>query len=187
MKNKLLKPRFLTLSAFVLLAAAMRLLPHPLNVTPVAAMALFSGAYFSTRRAAFGLPLAAMVVSDLALGVFVYGFEGLFFSRLFVYGSFAAMVAIGRLVHKRKSVVTVLGGAATGSVLFFVVTNFGVWIGGSLYPMTWEGLLSCYVAAVPFFRNTLLGNLAYASFLFGSFEVAARSVPALQKAPARAQ
>lgn len=153
------------------IAALSRFLPHPPNVTPLAALAL-TGALYLDRRFAFVLPLAAMLLSDLFLGV----------HRImpFVYVSFAASSAIGLLLRERRSIPVIAGASLAGSVLFFIVTNFGVWLvgDGGVYPKTLAGLTECYVLAIPFFRNTLLGDLVYVAILSGTFEVARRWMPA---------
>lgn len=179
----MLKPRFLTLLGITLAAAATRLLPHPPNFTPIAAMALFGGCYFASRRAAFGVTLTAMFLSDLLLG---YGFHPVL---PFVYGSFALTGCLGLWVRRRRTLLTIGSTALAGSVLFFVVTNFGVWVQGDLYPRTSEGLVRCYIAAIPFFRNTLAGDAFYTVVLFGGFALAQSLLPALREpvatAPAR--
>jgi len=101
----------------------------------------------------------------------------------FVYGSFALNVVLGRLIRDRRSPLVVGGAALAGSVLFFVITNFGVWLSSDLYPQTAEGLVVCYVAAIPFFRNTLAGDLLYACVLFGGFALAEWRFPALRGQP----
>jgi hypothetical protein len=153
----------------------MRLLPHPPNVTPIAAIALFGGAHFASKRAALAVPLTAMCLSDVLLGFGVHRVMP------FVYGSFASTVFLGRLIRDRRSALAVGGAALTGSVLFFVVTNFGVWLVGDLYPRTLEGLVACYVAGIPFFRNTLAGDFLYAGALFGGFALAQRCFPVLRE------
>jgi hypothetical protein len=156
----------------VLLAAASRLIPHPDNVTPLAAMALFGGAHLSNRAAAVAVPLTALLLSDLVLG---------FHSTMpFVYGSFIVIVLIGARLGRRKAVLPVAIAALASSVLFFLVTNFGVWAMGTMYPETWAGLTAAYVAAVPFFRNTVVGDLAYVAMLFGGFAYLERQFPALR-------
>ena len=165
--------RPLVLFVGVLLAAASRLIPHPANVTPIAAMALFGGAHFSNRVAAFLVPLSAMILSDLILG---------FHSTMpFVYGSFVLIVLIGTLLRRRRTVPAVGVAAMASSVLFFLVTNFGVWVTGTLYPKTWTGLVTAYVAGLPFFRNTVLGDLFYVAVLFGGFAFLERYIPALRE------
>ena len=159
---------------FITIAAAiMRLLPHPYNFTPVAGMALFGGAHFRDVRVAFAVPLFAMFASDLVLAGTIYDFSALR-SMPLVYLAFALTVVLGRLLGPRSSALRV-GSASVGTaVLFYLITNFGVWSRGTLYPMTWEGLVACYVAAIPFLRNAILGNCFYAIVFFGGFRVAQR-------------
>lgn len=162
-------PRTLAMIAVILLAAASRLLPHPPNFTPIGAIALFGGAHFRERWLAFVVPLAAMVLSDLIIG----------WHRLvpLVYGSFALTVVIGMWVRERKTLLPITGAAVASSVLFFALTNFGVWALGSMYPKTLAGLVAAYAAAIPFFRNTVTGDLFYAAVLFAGFALLERYVP----------
>ncbi len=174
-----MKPQLAVLIAMVFGAAVMRLLPHLPNLTPIAAMALFGGAYFSDKRLAFLVPLSALFLSDLILGL--YG------QMPVVYASFALIVCIGFSLQKRRRWLPIAGAALASSVLFFVTTNFGVWLLSSWYPKNLEGLVACYVAAIPFFRNTLLGDALYTAVLFGGFALAERWLPAMGKpAPASA-
>lgn len=179
----MLKPRFLTLLGITLAAAAPRLLPHPPNFTPIAGMALFGGCYFASKRSAFGVPLIAMFLSDLVLG---YGFHPVL---PFVYGSFALTVSLGLWIRQKRTPLRIGSATFAASVLFFVVTNFGVWVQGDLYPRTLEGLVRCYVAAIPFFRNTIAGDAFYTVVLFAGFALAQALLPALREpvatAPAR--
>ena len=169
----LLTPRFGVLCAFVLLAALSRLLPHPPNVAPIAAMALFGGAHFERKAWAFAVPLAALFLSDALLG---------FHSLMpLIYGAFAAIVGIGFLLRRRRRPLQIAGATLAGSVLFFVVTNLGVWMLGSLYPKTLAGLATCYIAAIPFFGNTLLGDAFFTAVLFGGFGLAQRRLPSLRR------
>ncbi len=167
------KPRFTTLAGMIFLAAASRLIPHPPNFTPFAAMALFGGAYLSDKRLAFGLPLAALFVSDAVLG-FYHG-------MIWVYGSFALIVCLGLQLQSRRRLLPIAGVALAGSVLFFALTNFGVWVGGGLYPRTLGGLGACYMAAIPFFQNTVAGDLLYTALLFGGFAFAEKKFSALRE------
>ena len=182
---EMLNTRFFAILGITLSAAAMRLLPHPPNMTPIAAMALFGGVYFATRRTAFLVPLAAMYLSDLVLGFFVYDFGLFHWFMPFVYASFAVTVCLGSLIRHRLTPLTIGGAALMSSVLFFIVANFGVWLVGNLYPKTVAGLVSCYVAAIPFFRNTLAGNTFYTLVLFGGFALAQRYLPVLREEPVR--
>lgn len=158
----------------ILVAASLRLLPHPPNFTPIGAMALFGGAYLGRRAFAFAAPLGALLLSDLVLG-----FHG---SMPFVYAGVALTVLIGWALASRLSAVTVAGAALASSVLFFGLTNFGVWLTSGMYPLTLAGLTACFVAAIPFFQNTLAGDLFYSALLFGGFALLERRVPRLQPA-----
>src|SRR5216683_6611776 len=167
------KPRFMVLVFMILVAAASRLIPHPPNMASITAVALFAGAYLTDKRLAFIVPLAALILSDLILG---------FYSHMeIVYGSFALVVCMGFLLQKNRSALRVAGAAFISSILFFVFTNFGVWAFGSLYPKTVEGLIACYVAAIPFFQNTLLGDALYTAVLFGGFALAEKLFPILRE------
>ena len=165
--------RTLFLLALTALAVVSRLIPHPMNFAPVAALALFGGAYFD-RRYAFALPLVVLIVSDAFLGFY----DGI----AWVYGSFFLVNLIGWWLRGRKSITMIAGATLLGSVLFFVVTNFGVWLGGGLYTPDMAGLLNCYIAAIPFFRNSLAGDAFYVAILFGAAELASRKVPVLADA-----
>lgn len=167
-------PRFIALTLLVLIAAASRLVPHPPNFAPVAAIALFGGATFSDKRAALVVPLIAMALSDVVLG----------FSILtpFVYASFLLITCLGFVLRARTSVVRIAGASVAGAILFYIVTNFGVWLVGDLYSKTFAGLATCYVAAIPFFWNTLLSDLFYAALLFGMWFLAERRWPVLAPA-----
>ncbi len=183
MKNNSVTPGFLILTGMVFIAAFIRLIPHPPNFAPIAAMALFGGVYFAGKRTAFLVPLAAMYLSDLALGFFVYDFGWFHGFMPFVYASFGMTVCLGFLVRRRLTPLTVGGAALMSSVMFFIVTNFGVWLVSNLYPKTGAGLVSCYVAAIPFFRNTLAGDAVYTLVLFGGFALAQRYLPVLRAEP----
>ncbi|MBM3188918.1 MAG: hypothetical protein FJ280_28495 [Planctomycetes bacterium] len=166
-------PRLLVLITIIMAAAASRLLPHPPNVAPIGAMALFGGASFGDRRLAFVVPLAAMILSDLVIG----------FHRTlpFVYGAFALIVLIGFWLRRHRTTLGVVGAMLAGSIVFFLLANFGVWVLGSFYPRTLEGLLAAYVAAIPFFRNTVVGDLFYATVLFGGQALLERSYGVLRE------
>ena len=159
--------------AMLVLAAILRIAPHPWNFTPIGAMALFSGAMVRDRRMAFLLAMVAMLVGDLFIG----------FNKLspLVYASFAVSVLIGRFLKENRAISRIAGASVLGSVQFFVVTNFGVWAFLNSYPHTATGLLACYVAGVPFFWNTVAGDAVYAALFFGGFALAERFVPGLRE------
>jgi hypothetical protein len=152
-------------SIIVLAAALSRLIPHPVNFAPIAAMALAGGVYLD-KRSAMIIPLAALIISDL--------FIGFHNTILFVYGSFALIGLMGLWLKSHKKPLPVLCTALSSSIIFFVITNFGVWLtgGGWFYPKTWQGLVECYTLAIPFLRNTIAGDLVYTVVLFGLFETA---------------
>ncbi|HUI31533.1 MAG TPA: DUF6580 family putative transport protein [Candidatus Acidoferrales bacterium] len=154
----------------VLFAAFSRLIPHAPNFTPVISIALFAGAYLQ-KRFAFLVPIAAMLVSDLVVGFYNP------VSMAFVYGSLLLIVAIGLTMNNKLSVIKIGGFSLAGAALFFVLTNFGVWIvPNSIYPRTFTGLVECYVMAIPFIGNTIYSALIYSALMFGAYEAAHRFV-----------
>ncbi|HET8700127.1 MAG TPA: DUF6580 family putative transport protein [Nitrococcus sp.] len=165
----------LVLAGIMLATMAARLLPHPPNFTPVEAVALFGGTYVADRRLAFLLPLLALLLSDLVLGFAVYGYGLVYGGMAFVYASVALITALGRWqLRRRASVSRVATCALMAASLFFVVTNFGVWLTSGLYPHNASGLLACYVAGLPFFHYALAGALGYTVLLFGGLALARR-------------
>jgi len=156
----------------IVLAAALRLVPHPPNFSPVGAIALFGGAYFGRRALAFAAPLGALLLSDAILG---------FHSAMaFVYAGVALIVLVGWAVRSRLTPLRIAGAALASSLLFFALTNFGVWLIDGMYPQTLAGLVACYVAAIPFFQNTIAGDLFYSALLFGGFALAEWQLPMLR-------
>ncbi len=154
----------------ILFAAFSRLIPHAPNFTPVISIALFAGAYLK-KRYAFIVPVAALLLSDAVIGFYSLG------SMAFVYGTMVLIVAIGLLLERKISAGRLLGLSVAGASLFFITTNFAVWlIPGSIYPKTLAGLAECYVMAIPFFGNMVLGTLIYSALMFGVYEVAAKFV-----------
>ena len=169
--------RLIALLSGIAAAAALRLVPHPPNFSPIDAMALFSGAYLGRRWLAFAAPLAAMVLSDSVLG---------FYSGFWVtYLAIALVVLIGSSALSRVSTPRVAGAAIASSILFFLVSNFGTWALSGMYPLTAAGLAACYVAAIPFFQNTLAGDLFYSGLLFGGLALAEHFVPRLRAGSAQ--
>jgi len=153
------KKKDLLVLSFILIAVLIRLIPHVPNVTPVTAMALFGGAFFSNRYAAMALPLIVMLLSDL--------FLGFSWITIFVYSAFLLVSLIG-LFYNKISFKTII----FSSLSFFIITNFGVWLIG--YPKTWAGLSECYTLALPFFRNSLIGDFAYSGLLLYGYKFASK-------------
>jgi len=149
---------------FIFAGAALRLVPHPANFAPIAALGLFGGTYLNKKYALF-VPLLAMLLSDIYLGF------ASFWVTFSVYLSFFLIGALGLWLKNHKTIPNTIGASLTGSILFFIVTNFAVWATTPWYAKTWEGFVQCYLLAVPFFRNTILGDLFYVAVIFGLYEL----------------
>lgn len=155
--------------ALILMGVLSRLVPHAWNFSPVMAIALFAGALLPRGWGPL-LTLAMVAVSDLLIG---------WHSTVpFTWGAFLLISMLGWWVRSTPSAGRIAAGALTGSVLFFIITNFGVWVEGALYPRTLDGLQQCFVAAIPFFRNSLLGDLVYTAAFFAGYALVSRGVPA---------
>src|SRR3990167_409643 len=153
--NKLI-PAFI----LIILGIATRFLPHPANFVPIGAIAIFSGIYLPKKWAII-LPLSAIFFSDIFIGFYSWPI------MLSVYSGFVIMGLIGFWVRKNKKLGTILAGTILGSIIFYLLTNFSVWAFGSLYSHDAAGLLASYIMAIPFFRNSLLGDLFYIGILVG--------------------
>lgn len=181
MKNEKISLRFMVITAIVLVLAFSRLLPHPFNFSPIAALALFGGARYSNRFAAYLIPLVALWVSDLFLNYAFYGRVVPFYDgAIFTYFAFALIVLLGSVLLKKLSAGRLLVSALSASIIFFLVSNFGVWAFSGMYPLTFPGITACYTAAVPFFRNTLTGDLVYSFVIFYAFAIAQQQIPSLK-------
>lgn len=158
----------------IVLGILARLAPHPWNATPVMAIALFGGTYLSKRWGVL-LPLAIVGVSDLLI----------MWHRTvpFTWAAFALTGTLGWWLRRHPHPGRILCASLTGSWAFFLITNFGVWASGGLYPPTAHGLWECYLAGLPFFRNTVGGDLMYTTAIFGAY-AALRHMNAAQD-PAR--
>jgi hypothetical protein len=155
----LLSKKQLVIISFIVIAVLFRLIPHLPNVTPITAIALFSGVYFTNKKFAFAIPLLAMFLSDLFLG-----FSAI---TLFVYVAFILVAYIG-LSSKKISIKSIL----ISSISFFIITNFGVWL--LHYPKSFAGLIECYTLAIPFFRNSIIGDFFFAGVMYFGFEFVSR-------------
>ncbi len=157
----------------IVLAAAMRIVPHPWNFTPIGAMALFSGAIVRDRRIAFLFPVLTLVAGDIFIGISKL--------ELLVYASFLVNVLIGLWLKQRRTPVRIGLATLLGAVQFFLVTNFGVWLFLNSYPKTAAGLLICYAVGVPLFWNTLAGDALFATLLFGGYALAEHYIRRLRE------
>ncbi len=160
--------------AIVVIAIVSRIIPHYPNFTAMGAVALFGGAYLG-RKAAFLVPLAALFVSNLLLNNWIYaefvdGFQLFNVGSLWIYGAFVLITLLGMGILTKVNPGRFLGASVGAAVIFLLVTNFGVWMSSVAFPKTWTGLIACYTAAIPFFWNTLMGNLAFGAVMFGVYE-----------------
>ncbi len=153
---------FIALS-LVAVGVAGRLLPHAWNFAPIVAIGIFSGAYLG-KKFAFAVPVAAMVLSDFYIGFYDWKLNAV------VYASMGLSGLIGLCLRKRKSPLSIAVCAAAGSILFFLLTNGAVWLLTSMYEPTWHGLLTSYIAGIPFLRNAVLGDIWYSLALFGAYQ-----------------
>lgn len=183
------KIRTLTLVTLIIAAAFSRIIPHMPNFAPMDAITLFAAAHFARKWQAFLIPFAAMWLSSLFIDNVIYGAYQKGF--VWVYPGFhwqylgyllIAFLGLG-VFRKGISVLRVAGAGLGAGGIFFFVSNFGVWMRDGLYPRTWEGLVQCYAAAIPFYRGTLLGDIFYGTVLFGGFYLLTREFPVLRNNP----
>jgi hypothetical protein len=159
--------------AMIVLAAILRIVPHPWNFAPIGAMALFSGATIGDKRLALFFPLLSLLAGDLFIG----------FHKLIplVYASTLMSVALGFLLRDRKPLGRIAGVTLLGAIQFFLVTNFGVWLLLGTFPKTAAGLVACYIAGAPLFWNTLASDALFVTLLFGGYALAERTFPELRQ------
>ncbi|MCB2219350.1 MAG: hypothetical protein KQI35_03070 [Bacteroidetes bacterium] len=173
--NKIkISPKITFVITLITFGAIMRLVPHWPNFTPIAAMALFGGAYLGKKHLAFIIPLAALLLSDLILGFHQW--------MIAVYISFALVVFLGVWLRRRIQLGTVLLATLASSILFFIITNFAMWVGSPFYSQDIVGLMECYTLALPFFLNGIMGDLFFSGIFFGAFYLVQQRYPALVRA-----
>ncbi len=179
-----INPRFAVLALFIVAVAGMRIpnaaqLTPWANFTPIGAMGLFSGAYFTRKWKAFAFPLLTLLVSDLIINTVIFdGKYGVMYSGWYIiYGIFAVIVLLGKWMMKSVTVKNVLLASVTAAISHWLIADFTVWIGGgtdlrTMTPLTkdWAGLLQCYVQGFPFMKNFLAGTVVYSGVMFGAFE-----------------
>jgi hypothetical protein len=183
-QNSLFSTGPMALMLMILAVALTRLIPHPPNFSPVETMALFGGAYFAKRSWAIVLPLVALFISDLALSLMMGGIYFEYFVSadfLLIYATIAFLSILGFGLRGKVSVARVVSFGIMSSLIFFLVTNFGVWLGSTMYPQTSAGLIAAYTAGLPFLQNGMLGTLFYSALLFGSFELLKQRLPVLSQ------
>jgi hypothetical protein len=160
-----MKKQNIFILGLIILAIASRLLSHPANFAPIGALAIFAGAYLHDRRSIL-IVLAALFISDIFIGFYHP------MIMLSVYGGFAITYFISRYTLRSVNFARVLATTLTGSILFYIITNFAVWAFGTMYPHSLSGLIASYTMALPFFRNSLAGDIFYTGVLFSAVELA---------------
>ncbi len=173
MKNKI-KLQFSFLIAIIVLTAFSRIVPHMPNFSPLGAIGLFGAAHFDKKWKAFLIPIAAIWLSDLFINNVIYAqyypqftwfYEGFYWQ----YGSYLLITVAGLAIFNKINTSKVLTGALASTVIFFLISNFGCWIGSTFYPQNFSGLITCYIAGIPFAKGTLLSDLVYSGILFGGY------------------
>lgn len=165
----------IVLTIFVLAVSTRIAIPfyigHPPNFSPIDAIALFSGAYFSRWLIACAVVICSVWVGDLFINHLMSGHWQLFYPGFYwQYASYLLITGIGVLLKNQVRPFKLLMACFSASILFFIISNFGVWCSGLLYPLNWQGLITCYVAAIPFFKNTLFSDLFFTMILFSYAE-----------------
>ena len=164
--------KVLLIASIIFLVSLTRLVPHLPNFTPILALAIFGGAYLPNRIIALSIPILAMFLSDLIIG---------FHSQIYaVYVTIIVLSLLGNTI-KTKNIKNITITGFAGSLIFFIITNFSVWLSGGLYPLNIEGLLQCYIMAIPFFHNTLISTLLFLSILFFGYTFAEKKYQFLKK------
>ena len=163
------------LSIIILLAAFTRIMPHPPNFSPMAAIGLFGAAHFAKKWQAFFIPLIGIWISDLVINNYVYSSSSSnivwFYSGFYwQYISYILIIFAGLFIFNRGiSLTKTVGGMISSSGIFFLVSNFGVWAGGTMYPKNFGGLITCYAAGIPFIHNTIISDVLFTTVLFGAY------------------
>jgi hypothetical protein len=171
-----MKKNILLIVALIAIGILGRIIPHPPNFTPIIAIALLSSYAFKNKWMIIVIPLMAMWISDLVINNYLYaGYYDslLIFSSgfLWVYGAIICIALLGTILIKKVKISNIALSSISGSLIFFFITNFGVWISGSMYPKSLFGLIECYTLALPFFGNALVGDLVYCTILFTSYSL----------------
>ena len=187
MTTQKLHLRFTVLTVLIVACAFSRMIPHLPNFSPLGAIGLFGAAYFSKKWQAFLIPILATWLSDLFINNVIYGqyfpeFTWFYPGFYWQYGSYLLITLAGIFIFKKVNTKRVLAGTLASTLIFFVVSNFGVWVGGLMYPKNTTGLIACYLAGIPYIKGTLLGDLFYSGILFSSFALLQNRFPVLKSA-----
>ena len=194
MSTEKFNPRILVLLVMMVGVAAMRIpnaaqLTLWANFTPIGAMGLFGGAYFTSKWKAYAFPLLTLLVSDLIINLFIFdGKYGIMYSKWYIiYGIFALIVFFGKILIKKVTIQNIVLASVIAALSHWLIADFTVWIGGgtdlrTMLPLTknWAGLIQCYAQGFPFMKNFMMGNLVYSGILFGAFQFAEWRYPILK-------
>ena len=194
MSTKKFNPRILVLLVMMVGVAAMRIpnaaqLTLWANFTPIGAMGLFGGAYFTSKWKAYAFPLLTLLISDLIINLFIYdGKYGVMYSKWYIiYGIFALIVFFGKILIKKVTIKNIVLASVIAALSHWLIADFTVWMGGgtdlrTMLPLTknWAGLIQCYAQGFPFMKNFMMGNLVYSGILFGAFQFAEWRYPVLK-------
>lgn len=161
-------------STIIFFAVILRILPHPPNVAPITALALFGGVYLN-KKLALIIPITVMIISD-----FFIGFHN---TMLFVYGSFLLIGVMGLWIKNHKSLKHIAAASFISSVLFYLITNFGVWLVSGMYEQSINGLIKSYMLALPFFRYTIIGDFLFTAIFFTAYELILKLIKTGAKSP----
>lgn len=163
-----------TVLLLIILVVLSRLVPHMHNFSPLGAISLFGAAYFVKKWQAFIVPIIAVWISDLFINNLIYSYMypafSIFYEGFFwQYGSYLLITLGGIIILKKINLSRIISASLFSSISFFIVTNFGFWISSPFYTKDFNGLITCYIAAIPFIKGTLIGDVVFTSVMFGSF------------------
>lgn len=170
METTKLNNNFWLITGLILAAVIFRIIPHPFNITPMIAIALFAGAKFKDAKWAVVIPVVSLFISDVILS-YTNHYELLHNTIFFTYGSLLLIILLGRLLNNSATnTVKTVGFSLVSSLIFFIITNFGVWLFGNMYTLDFDGFIKCYVLAIPFNKFSWAGDLFFVLALFGVYE-----------------
>lgn len=177
--NSKINTQLWLVTGLIVITALSRLVPHLPNFSPIGAICLFGAAQFQDKKFAFIVPLLAIGISDILVNNIIYatyfdGFTIFYQGFQWQYLSYVVTVFAGMFIIKAVSFKSIAKGTLAATMIFFLISNFGVWMSGTLYPMNGTGLMSCYIAAIPFLGGTLFGNMIYSAILFASYAIIAK-------------
>jgi hypothetical protein len=190
MSVKQINPRFVVLLIFMIVVGSLRIMNAAeltawSNFTPIGAMAMFGGAYFSQRWKSFAFPLLTLFLGDVIIHTVIY--DGLYEGRPLIYLAFSVIVLTGIILIKKVTVKNIALASLCSTLSFWLIADFAVWMGGGIdirtqLPLSrdFNGLLQCYWQGYPYMINFLLGTLFYSAIMFGLFEWMQKRFPVLQ-------